>query len=45
MEDSVWFDEKTLICQRQKKQIWSGELEGTRLALDAGLTISQGYAV
>jgi hypothetical protein len=32
MEDSVWFDAKTLICQRQKKQIWSRA--GTRLALD-----------
>jgi hypothetical protein len=32
MEDSVWFDAKTLICQRQKKQILSRA--GTLLALD-----------
>jgi hypothetical protein len=32
MEDSVWIDAKTLICQRQKKQILSRA--GTRLALD-----------
>jgi hypothetical protein len=32
MEGNVWFDAKKLICQRQKKKMWSRI--GTRLALD-----------